>query len=374
MDTAKYEKAWNHLRLISNLYAKNLTIDKARNGIAGGYQVKRRITDKMVSDFRLGFARGNKDSEEWEYLIKERELSLELGLIYINKHGSIEPYFRNRLMFPFFDLNGHVIGFTGRDLLGRSKAKYLNTKESYVFQKSIALYGIYQSYERIFRQRKLYLVEGNIDTIRMYEHDYPVVGLSSHDMSDYQINILTAWLPEIYLIMDGDKAGKSGAERITQKFREAYADGKKIRLPRLIELPDGYDPDKFFLTYTEPEDYIAQQAHEQKFAKPIYKKKYNSFQQSMINESSDPEVIKQMNDIVEVIGSRISLERSGANYISRCPFHDEKTASFVVSPGKQIYKCFGCGVSGDVFSFVMKYHDVGFAQAMKMLGGFFGKH
>ncbi|MGE8227262.1 MAG: CHC2 zinc finger domain-containing protein, partial [Stenotrophomonas sp.] len=60
-------------------------------------------------------------------------------------------------------------------------------------------------------------------------------------------------------------------------------------------------------------------------------------------------------DIVEVVGSRVPLKRQGKEYASRCPFHDERSASFTVSPTKQFYHCFGCGAHGTAISFLMNY-------------------
>ncbi len=77
--------------------------------------------------------------------------------------------------------------------------------------------------------------------------------------------------------------------------------------------------------------------------------------------------IADRNDIVEVLGEYISLKRSGDNYSALCPFHSEKTPSFVVSRNKQIFKCFGCGESGNVISFIMKYKGVDFLEAVKSL-------
>ena len=65
--------------------------------------------------------------------------------------------------------------------------------------------------------------------------------------------------------------------------------------------------------------------------------------------------IRDQSDIVDVISEEVSLKRKGVNYFGRCPFHDEKTPSFSVSPSKQIYHCFGCGNGGNVFTFLMEF-------------------
>ena len=73
------------------------------------------------------------------------------------------------------------------------------------------------------------------------------------------------------------------------------------------------------------------------------------------------------NDIVDVIGQAVKLKRKGSSYFGLCPFHNEKTPSFSVSPGKQIFYCFGCGAGGDVVSFVMNYENMTFPEAVKSL-------
>ncbi|MDW7669025.1 MAG: DNA primase, partial [Bacillota bacterium] len=79
------------------------------------------------------------------------------------------------------------------------------------------------------------------------------------------------------------------------------------------------------------------------------------------------EEIKDLNDIVDVIGEFIELKRAGTNYKALCPFHSEKTPSFVVSPDKQIYHCFGCGEGGDALSFLMKHNNYTFIEAAEYL-------
>jgi len=77
--------------------------------------------------------------------------------------------------------------------------------------------------------------------------------------------------------------------------------------------------------------------------------------------------ILELTDIVELIGSYFPLKKTGTNYKALCPFHQEKTPSFVVSEKKQIYKCFGCGKAGNAISFVMEYEKLSFPEAIKKL-------
>ena len=79
------------------------------------------------------------------------------------------------------------------------------------------------------------------------------------------------------------------------------------------------------------------------------------------------EEIRTKNDIVEVISGYVRMQKKGSSYFGLCPFHNEKSPSFSVSPGKQMYYCFGCGAGGNVITFLMEYENATFQEALKML-------
>ncbi len=79
------------------------------------------------------------------------------------------------------------------------------------------------------------------------------------------------------------------------------------------------------------------------------------------------EEVRSRNDIVDVISSYVNLKKKGSRYFGLCPFHNEKSASFCVSPDKQLYNCFGCGAGGNVYTFVMEYENYSFPEAIKSL-------
>src|SRR5579871_210346 len=85
----------------------------------------------------------------------------------------------------------------------------------------------------------------------------------------------------------------------------------------------------------------------------------------MAEAGSFAERVKQQADIVRVIGEYVRLRKAGQNFQGLCPFHQEKTPSFSVHPGRQIYHCFGCGVGGDVFKFVMELEKQTFPEAVR---------
>src|ERR1700684_4644075 len=87
----------------------------------------------------------------------------------------------------------------------------------------------------------------------------------------------------------------------------------------------------------------------------------------MAEAGSFADKVKQQADSVRVIGEYVSLRKSGQNFVGLCPFHSEKSPSFAVHPVKQIYHCFGCGVGGDVFEFVMEMDKIAFLDAVRVV-------
>lgn len=86
----------------------------------------------------------------------------------------------------------------------------------------------------------------------------------------------------------------------------------------------------------------------------------------MISQSTIQQILSRI-DIIEIVGSFVKLKKRGANYLGQCPFHNEKTPSFTVSPSKEIYKCFGCGKSGNTISFLMEHEKYSYTEALKWL-------
>jgi len=91
----------------------------------------------------------------------------------------------------------------------------------------------------------------------------------------------------------------------------------------------------------------------------------------MISQKTIQEILSRI-DIIDIVGGFVKLKRRGANYLGLCPFHNEKTPSFTVSPSKEIYKCFGCGRSGNSISFIMEHEKYSYVEALKWLANKYG--
>ena len=87
---------------------------------------------------------------------------------------------------------------------------------------------------------------------------------------------------------------------------------------------------------------------------------------SVITQNTIQQILSRI-DILEVIGGFVKLKKRGANYLGLCPFHNEKTPSFTVSPSKEIFKCFGCGKSGNTISFIMELEKLSYVEALRWL-------
>ena len=86
----------------------------------------------------------------------------------------------------------------------------------------------------------------------------------------------------------------------------------------------------------------------------------------MISQDTIQQITNRI-DIVEIVGEFIKLKKRGANYLGNCPFHNEKSPSFTVSPSKEIYKCFGCGKSGNAIGFIMEHEKYSYIEALKWI-------
>jgi DNA primase len=91
----------------------------------------------------------------------------------------------------------------------------------------------------------------------------------------------------------------------------------------------------------------------------------------MISQTTIQEILSRI-DIIDIVGGFVKLKKRGANYLGLCPFHNEKTPSFTVSPSKEIYKCFGCGRSGNTISFIMEHEKYSYVEALKWLASKYG--
>lgn len=162
-----------------------------------------------------------------------------VGLIAKGDRG-LYDCFRDRIMFPFLNITGNIIGFTGRDISGNTEVKYSNTRETELFHKGMAIFGLYQAKKEISTKDKVYLVEGQFDVLSFVKAGIgnTVCG-SGTAFTPEQVKLLLRFTHNVTLIYDGDQAGVKAMKKNIALFVEQGA------AVRCVMLPDGDDPDSF---------------------------------------------------------------------------------------------------------------------------------
>jgi DNA primase len=164
-------------------------------------------------------------------------------------------------MFPIYSISGRVLGFSGRILSSEKQAaKYVNSPDSDIYNKSRTLYGLYQARSAIAKAGKCYLVEGNIDVISMHQSGVEnTVASCGTSLTTEQIRLIKRYTPNVTVLYDGDSAGIKAALRAVNLL---FAEGMHVRV---VLFPDGEDPDSYAQKYgsSQLQDYLA--SHEDNF-------------------------------------------------------------------------------------------------------------
>ena len=129
------------------------------------------LDDKVIADFQIGYApQNNKAKDELLSAGFSKQRLIEVGILAETDKGYVYDVFRDRVMFPYFDLKGNIIGYSGRYVIPQEKAgKYVNTGDTPLFRKGLHLFGLYQAKSAIARYDNVYLVEGQFDVTSMHK-------------------------------------------------------------------------------------------------------------------------------------------------------------------------------------------------------------
>ncbi len=219
------------------------------------YFRERGFHDDIIRKFQLGYSPEQKDALTNEALKEGYKLDylVKTGLT-IQKDDYKADRFRGRIIFPIHGLTGNVTGFGGRILKSDAKmAKYLNSPESDIYQKSRILYGLYYAKQAIVKQEKCFLVEGYTDVLGLHQAGIEnVVSSSGTALTNDQIRLIKRFTSNVTIIYDGDEAGIKASMRGIDMVLE---EGLNIKV---VPLPEGEDPDSFSkkLSASEFQEYI----------------------------------------------------------------------------------------------------------------------
>jgi DNA primase len=244
---------------INSYFQDNLFNSEEGKAIGLSYFKERGFLEVTIKKFQLGYA-----LDKWDDYSKhavdngfKKDILFKTGLS-IDKGDKMMDRFRGRVMFPIHNLTGKVIGFGGRILnKEKSAAKYVNSPQSDIYDKSKTLYGIYFARNAILKQNKCYLVEGYTDVISMHQAGIEnVVASSGTSLTVDQIKLIKRFTPNITILYDGDPAGIKASFRGINLILEQ---GLNVKI---VLFPEGEDPDSFVRGHqtSEVEAFITTQA------------------------------------------------------------------------------------------------------------------
>ena len=220
-------------------YFQNILSNKE---IVRDYLTNRGLSNSTIENFNIGFSPDLKNSFYKNALENgfTKEYLIETGLVISNEDNHVDR-FRGRIMFPIKSISGRILGFGGRIIDSNKKiAKYINSPESKIYNKSKTLYGIYESKQFIVKDDVCYLVEGYMDVVQLHEHGIKnVLASSGTSLTKDQIILIKRLTSNIVILFDGDEAGLSASLRSIDMILE---EGLNVRI---CPFPDGEDPDSF---------------------------------------------------------------------------------------------------------------------------------
>lgn len=240
-ETAR-ESMGNAVSWASKWFTEQLETETGK-AVGKSYFSSRGFRDDIIEKFKVGYC-----PEGWDTMAKaafdagyNEEILMEVGLCKKKQDGGMFDFFKGRVMFPIRDVTGRVIGFGGRTLKTEKKiAKYFNSPESPLYNKSKALYGIHLAKASINKEDMCFLVEGYTDVMAMHQSGVEnVVASSGTALTVGQISLIKRFTKNVTVLFDGDAAGiRASLRGIDLLLKE----GMKVKV---VTFPDGDDPDSY---------------------------------------------------------------------------------------------------------------------------------
>ncbi len=229
-------------------FFENFLTDADIGRPAREYLQKRGFNSETIKKFRLGVA-----VDAWDALLRSPvgrkfppSLLATAGLLKTREGGNgFYDTFRNRIMFPIRDESGRTIAFGGRVMPGSTdNAKYLNSPETPLFNKSRCVFGLDMARQRIVETRAAVVVEGYTDVVMAHQFGVSnVVSILGTGMTEGHVNILRRFADKIILLFDADSAGDAAADRVVELFLT-----QPVEIA-VASIPEGLDPDEFLMQH-----------------------------------------------------------------------------------------------------------------------------
>ncbi|MBO4567360.1 MAG: DNA primase [Bacteroidales bacterium] len=236
------ERMFNINSFAQEYFSNTMMTSDEGQSVGLAYFHERGFRDAIINKFQLGYC-PNSGSAFTEYAMQhgyDKDLLIKVGLTGSYENRLYDRY-QGRVIFPIHNLTGKVIGFGGRILTSeKTKAKYVNSPESEIYNKSQTLYGIFFARNEISRLDNCILVEGYADVLSMHQAGIEnVVASSGTSLTTEQIRMISRYTKNVTMLYDGDAAGIHAALRGTNMILE---EGMNVRI---VVLPPEDDPDSF---------------------------------------------------------------------------------------------------------------------------------
>ena len=243
----RLEMAFRVLNASSKLYKK---VSDQQPEHYKAFIEKRKLNEESIEKYQIGYAPGNNILRKYLESIPEKErlfaqdTALDLGLVKHNQdRGSFYDFYRDRIMFPIHNHSGQICGYSSRAVLDDQIPKYLNSGESFAFDKKSILFGFYFGKNHIRQLDQVIIVEGNMDVIMMHQYGFHhTVGTMGTALSEQSIRLLSNMTKNVFLGMDSDAAGKKAMQKINADFMSLGI------LPKYLSFEPAKDPDEFLLS------------------------------------------------------------------------------------------------------------------------------
>lgn len=302
------ERMFNINSFAQQYFSETMRTNEEGLSIGMSYFRERGFRDAIINKFQLGYCLNHRDAFI-QHALKNgysKDILLKTGLASGNEERMYDRY-QGRVIFPIHNLTGKVIGFGARILSSdKTKAKYLNSPESEIYNKSQTLYGIYFAKNEISRIDNCILVEGYADVLSMHQAGIEnVVASSGTSLTTEQIRLISRYTKNITMLYDGDNAGIHAALRGTDMILE---EGMNVRI---VVLPPDEDPDSF-VQHNPIEvvrDYIEKNA-----------KDFISFKTQLLLKDATNNPIKRAEVLKDIINSIAVIPDAiyRASYIKEC--------------------------------------------------------
>ena len=236
----KKQRLYEINREAARFFFNNLRSPNGKVGLK--YLIDRGLKPETIQKYGLGFAENKWTSLKDYMLMKgyyENEL-VEASLLGRSQSGRTYDFFKNRVMFPFFDLRGNVIAFGGRTLDPDDTRKYLNSRETMVFKKNKTLFSLNFAKDSAVKKKQLLLCEGNMDVISMNQAGFEnTVATCGTAITPEHARMMSQYCKEVVICYDSDQAGQKASKKAIDLLAEVGLQ------TRIIKMDGAKDPDEY---------------------------------------------------------------------------------------------------------------------------------